>query len=373
MKLCYLAAALVFLGLVLSKFDPDTGFSELAGFGETWAGRQLPEIRKLHPYVKESSGGYDGQFYAQIALDPTLRNPGLNDAIDSPPYRARRIALPALAFVLGAGQPAVVLQIYCLLNVVCWFILGWLLWQWMPPTSWPNFARWFFCMFSMGALESVRLALVDLPAVVLMVATIQLLEKHRDRWSWIAAGAAVFAKETAVLNLVHYFTPGELERGRGVRRAALGTAIVLALFAAWYGYIRHQFPGQGPGVYAAANFSLPGVALARSIAAACAQIYSGNFDSRYVFRILAVAGLLAQGLHLTFHRQPNDARWRMGIVYTALFLCLGDAVWTGYWAACRIALPVTIAFATLLPHNRLFWPALLVSNLPVLHAIGRWL
>lgn len=371
MKFCYFAAACFFLGLVFSKFDPRTGFSELAGFGETWADRLLPPIKALNPYIKEDSGGYDGQFYAQLALDPTLTNPALPEAIDSPPYRARRIALPALAFVLGAGQPAAVLQIYCVLNVVCWFVLGWLLRRWIPPTSWPNFARWFFCMFSMGALESVRLALVDLPAMTLMVAAIHLLEQRRDGWSWTAAGTAVFVKETALLNLVHYFTRTELKRDRGILRAALGTTIVVVLFGAWYCYVIRQFSGWG--LHTAANFSLPGVALTRSLVEAFAQIFSGNFDSRYVFRIFAVTGLLAQGLHLAFRRKPGDARWRMGIVYAVLFVCLGDAVWTGYWAACRIALPVTIAFATLIPNNRFFWPALLLSNLPMLHAIGRWL
>ena len=52
-----------------------------------------------------SEAGYDGQFYAQIALDPTLRNPGLKDACDNLAYRAQLIAMPVASYVLGLGQP----------------------------------------------------------------------------------------------------------------------------------------------------------------------------------------------------------------------------------------------------------------------------
>jgi hypothetical protein len=45
--------------------------------------------------------GYDGQFYAQLALHPDLKDPNLANALDNPVYRARRIGLSLLAFCLG--------------------------------------------------------------------------------------------------------------------------------------------------------------------------------------------------------------------------------------------------------------------------------
>ena len=48
---------------------------------------------------------YDGQFYAQLALDPLLRNPAIDRALDQPPYRARRILFSWTAWLAGFGRP----------------------------------------------------------------------------------------------------------------------------------------------------------------------------------------------------------------------------------------------------------------------------
>jgi hypothetical protein len=81
---------------------PEHGCLALIRFGENFEARALPEVRALDPPAL-SPWGYDGQFYAQIALDPTLQNPDLERALDSPHYRARRIGLPALAALFGLG------------------------------------------------------------------------------------------------------------------------------------------------------------------------------------------------------------------------------------------------------------------------------
>jgi len=47
------------------------------------------------------SNGYDGQFYIQIALDPLLRGAKLQQVLDAPAYRARRILAPAIASCLS--------------------------------------------------------------------------------------------------------------------------------------------------------------------------------------------------------------------------------------------------------------------------------
>jgi hypothetical protein len=49
--------------------------------------------------------GYDGQFYAQIAVAGNPFDPALVTALDSVAYRNRRVLVPALAHVMGWAGP----------------------------------------------------------------------------------------------------------------------------------------------------------------------------------------------------------------------------------------------------------------------------
>ena len=81
------------------------------------------------------SPGYDGQFYAQLAVEPLLRNRRLDKALDTPPYRARRILFSWTAYVLGLGRPRWILKAYALQNIIAWLLLAWLLLRWFPPSA----------------------------------------------------------------------------------------------------------------------------------------------------------------------------------------------------------------------------------------------
>lgn len=146
----------MFTVLVLLIFSPQTGFTSLIRFGETWSNRLHSSLQDLPIAVVPSSNGYDGQFYAQIALDPTLRDAELARVVDAPAYRARRILLPALAALLGLGIPWWTIQAYAVLNVLCWLCFAWLLHRHIGRHDWIAYARWVGCVFSMGVTESVR-------------------------------------------------------------------------------------------------------------------------------------------------------------------------------------------------------------------------
>ena len=51
----------------------------------------------------------------------------LRPAVDNLAYRAQRILLPALAWLLAAGQPAWIVQVYAVLNLAGWLMLAALL------------------------------------------------------------------------------------------------------------------------------------------------------------------------------------------------------------------------------------------------------
>ena len=141
-RYAYCLATLIFLTLVGAKFDARTGFTSLIRFGATWQPNRHSSLREVPIATAADSTGYDGQFYAQIALDPSLRDAELKRVIDAPAYRARRILTPAIATLLGGGNPAWILQAYALLNVACWIALAWLLRTWIGCNEWLGFARW---------------------------------------------------------------------------------------------------------------------------------------------------------------------------------------------------------------------------------------
>ena len=176
----------MFVWCTAGFYDPATGFTSFVRFGREFGGRALPVLSDV-PHATEPGWGYDGQFYAQLALDPLLQTEDLRVALDSPEYRGRRILFPAMAWVLGLGRPGLVLQVYSLLNVASWIVLACLLLRWLPAGSGRTLAAWAACLFSPGLLASVRAALPDGPGVLLLVVGLIAVERHRP---WLAAPVA---------------------------------------------------------------------------------------------------------------------------------------------------------------------------------------
>lgn len=360
-------ACVIFSLLVAAKFDLSTGFISLLRFGERWQEQRLPAVTAIAPATVANSAGYDGQFYAQLALDPTLRDPLLERALDAPSYRARRILAPALAHIAGLGRPFWILQAYSLLNVICWFALGRLLWRQLNPVDARAAARWLACMFSMGVLESVRQSLVDLPALLCLLLAVRAHERSLPRASvWLALGH--LTKETNLLGTLALGAHRSRWRARSVGWLAL-TLVPLAL---WLGYVHTRFPGAA-SQSGAGNFTWPFLGMLNQMVQSGREVWQSHHDSRHLMTLVAIPSLLLQLGVLCLHRRPDEAWWRIGVSYGVLLLFLGSWVWSGYWAAMRAVLPMTIAFNLLLPASRAFWPLWLAGNLTALHAIWRFL
>jgi hypothetical protein len=372
-RYAYWAAVLAFLTLVGMKFDRVTGFTRLIRFGETWKPTQLSVIRNLPLATNPHSAGYDGQFYAQIAVDPLLRNPELDHAIDAPAYRARRILAPAIAALLGAGHPWWTLQAYALLNIVAWLVLAGLIRQWIDCDDWVGFARWLACMFSMGVLESARQSLVDLPALLLLAIAIRACaRKHSISQStlWLALGN--LAKETTLIGTLAVNCENLHDRRKWSQFIVRLTVAVLPL-GIWWLYVDHRFNGLSTASDGWANLNWPFVDMIAEGRLCLEKLVKGDFDGRYSFGLLAIAGLIIQGVTLWSRRDFKSPWWRVGAGYALLLPFLGLWVWSGYWAACRAVLPLTIAFNLVLPAGPRFWPLWIVGNLTMLHAVWRFL
>lgn len=365
----YWLTVVLVLALVLGfHFRPETGLTSLIRFGGLREGKLAPELAGIPVFVLRGHHGYDGQYYAHMALHPPWLHHDLASHYDFPSYRMRRIFMPAAAYALGLGRPAWIVHLYPFLNVAAWLALAWMLARWLPPVDWTNFGRWAGCLLAAGTLESIRGALTDLPAILIALGGMRLYEKRRDVPAAGAFAVSVLTRETMALSALGVFWPADASQKTLLRSTLLGLAAVLPL-AAWVLYVSGFLPNGG-GSHG--NFGWPFAAMVQGAADAFAHMAHGTSDNgRYVFRLLTLLSAAVQvGTVLT--RRREGPQWvRFSLAFILLYPVLGNAVWEGPWAVWRTELPVTFAFCMMAPAGRWFWPVLLAGSLPSLHALFR--
>ena len=102
---CALVIAVVLAAVFIPHFHRDTGLTSLIRFGEKHRQFMAPELAGVPVYLIPHRGGFDGEYYAHMALHPPWRFHDLREHYDFPAYRLRRIFLPTLAWTLGLGKP----------------------------------------------------------------------------------------------------------------------------------------------------------------------------------------------------------------------------------------------------------------------------
>lgn len=358
-----------FFVAVAAHWRPTDGFASLVHFGRNFTETRLPELgaAELTTYP---AAGYDGQFYAQLAIRPDVTDPEVQRSIDNPRYRARRILLPLIAHVLGAGRPWVALQAYALLNVAAWLALAWWLHRRTAAQGLEGTLVWTCVLLSLGALESVQLALSDLPATVLIVAAVAAWLVGRRWLAVLALAAAGLTRETSALAAGLFTSPGGTRAGGWWSRLWLG-AWALVPLAGWLAFLAWRVPVGDHGVEG--NFDWPGAAIVRHLLLCGQMVVSGEPHLRHFFGPLAVLGLGYQSCYLLRRAFTDDSAWvRMAVPFAILFWFLGDWVWAGYWAVARACLPMSIAFFLHLPRDRhLVW-RLVLTSLCLPHALYRF-
>jgi hypothetical protein len=361
-RLGYVAGVVVFLWCVAQFHQRDTGFSSLISIGDLLSESKVTALRHAPHYVYQNSPGYDGAYYVQLALHPTLDNPELLKAIDNLPYRAKRILFCWVAWAAGLGQPAWIVQAHALLNVVCWLALAWVLLRWFPPTDWQNLVRWTAVMFSHGVCMSVRHSLVDGPSLLLAALALRWLETGRRGAGVTMLSLAGLGKETSLLA-----SAGLDFNWRAPRswwRAALLVALIATPLVAWMTFVRLKFgPAEDPGL---GNFTLPFAGFSEKLSTAWREANGDESVPLYWATLAVVVALAAQWLFFVLRWRPNERWWRVGVAFAVMMTFLSTPVWEGYpGAATRVLLPMTLAFNVLLPRGARWLPLLLAGNLTV--------
>ncbi len=363
----YLAVYLTCLGgfaHALARFrDPHTGTSSLILFGEHFAPGRLPALRDVPLYTYAGQDGYDGQFYAQMAVAGNPFDRALERALDSPPYRERRLLLPLAVHALGLGRPAAIIQIFALANLFCLALLAALLARWwFPPSDLHNLCRWAGVLFGAGMVVSASRSLTDGPALLLVAIGVRQIERGR---TWPAAAVlalAGFTRETSVLAAVAFWPPREATV-QARRRALLAALACVGPIVAWMAILAARH-GRVGGL---SNFAPPFSALAAKARELAAAWRARGFDASVRDEILIAAALAVQIAFVAARPRPEQPWWRIGAAFATLTAFFGWPVWEGFpSAAARAALPLTLAFNRLAPRTRGGLALLLAGNLGLL-------
>jgi len=357
------ALAVLYLVAVARFYTPGVGFTRFIAFPLD-SGWELPLLNQTPHYQEPTGGGYDGQFYAQMALEPSLRDPRIDRALDLAPYRARRILFSWTAWVLGLGRPFWVLQAYALQNVACWLVLAWYLARRFPQRDARALAVWFGCLFGHGLLISTRLALADGPSMLLIVGAVAAFERGRPWLGSLVLGVSGLGRETNLLAGTALLAPGTHSVRQVLRIVGCGVLALLPTLI-WLDYLRSIYRSgvfNGTGGFIVTPF----VTYWRTWDAAVGSLTAHCLSSPALFGVLALIGLLVQAIYLVAAAQPKAVWWRVGFPYVFLMLTMHAVVWEGLpGASTRVLLPMSVAFNMLLPTGRWFWPLAILGNLSV--------
>lgn len=226
--------------LFFFQFDSNiTGFFRI--------GSRLP----LSPYLQSQSskvyqneGGYDGQYFLSIALDPLLQNKGTIAALDNPVYRYRRILYPLLGHLFGFGNPIVIpwimVAINCIAIVLLVFFVS-LIFQVYHHHSWQAL----FTLAIPGIWLSLTFATADIISSLFLVAAIYYYRTDKPIFTSIALCLGCLTRETLLLAWIAVAIVSIIERKWRVFKCLLWALIPFTL---WNTYVLLRLPKVGDAV-----------------------------------------------------------------------------------------------------------------------------
>jgi hypothetical protein len=326
---------------VLNRFSPQTYFTSLVYYGSDFYAKAIPEVQDIKPTVN-SKIGYDGQFYSQIAIHPSLKTPGMREALDLPAYRAMRPLLPWLSYLAGFGRPFWILQAYALSNLFFWYLLLFGMLRYLRPTVGRDYLCILAACLSSGPLFSLQRALIDLPAATFCLFGAFLAEQ----FAVVAIAAAVLTKESYILQLVE--RPFHGGKTGSVAPVVIKYACILIPALLWHFYVHVTF---GFAQFGRTNFGWPFSGYFTAIAVAIRTLSHKDISFFSATSLLAPMSLLVQGLYLfSATRTPFPYR-RTGMVFAAISIFLSGDVFVEQLSYCRDLIPVSLAFNIALMQN----------------------
>jgi glycosyl transferase family 87 len=366
----YALVVAAFLASVTRYYHPGLGFTAFIDFPAGTHSYELPAVQNAPHFDNPASPGYDGVFYAQLAVEPLLRDAAIDRALDNPPYRARRILFSWTAYALGAGRPGWILKIYSIQNVIAWLLMAWLLCRWMRPSTPRAFVLWAGCLLSPGMLSSVRYALPDAPSALLVACAVAAAEARRPLMAAAIVGLAALGRETSLLASTALATTLRRNKRTWLILTACGVLCILPL-ALWVDYLRSIYRSDAlanPG-----QITTPLSGLLWKVSLVRSEFIRSPFALTTLASGLAVVAFLAQGgwVIRELLRSGGRSAWALaGTSYLVLGLVAHVVVWEGTPGAfTRVLLPLAIAANVLLAARpQASWAIIVAANLAAVPA-----
>lgn len=353
---CRIALVGIFLAWFASFYRAGFGFTYVLQFNRRSAETMVERMRDVPVYVQPGAG-YDGQYYAQLAVDPLLKDPSIDGALDSPPFRARRILFSWTAWLIGLGRPWWVVQAYCIQNALFWLAFAvWLRWR-LPGDTVEDLVVWAACLFTPGMLDSTRMALIDGPSACVLAVGVEAIERGRLWMGSLVLGIAGLARETNLLAGVSVL-PRRLNL-RAVVTTLLAAVLVILPTLIWFDYLRSIY--RSAVTQSLDQLSMPFVAYQDAWNRLFRVARRTNFVSVRALPWFAFVGASVQALYVVALHRWRSAWWRTGVAFVGLMFVVRAEIWLG--AYLRVLLPLTMAFNLSLPRDRSFWPAFVLGNL----------
>lgn len=365
----YALVIAAFLAAVGRYYHPAYGFTALIEFPGAGHSYELPAVQNAPHYDHPGSGGYDGQFYAQMAVEPLLRPAAIDRALDDPPYRAHRILFSWIAYAAGFGRPSAILQAAALENVIVWLVLAGLLWYWIPPTNGRAFVLWAGTLLAHGTLMSVRYALPDGLSLLLIALAVLAMEGGRPIVAGAVLGLATLARETAILAGVMLVRL--VNQPRGWRQAAWAGALAVLPLLLWLDYLRSIYRGRT--LAGGGHITLPFSGLASDITSVWRQLPDWS-SAALRDDGLALVAFLTQVVWIVWRltRRRHTSAWAVvAAAFLVLALLAHPVVWDGTPGAyTRVAMPLTMGVNVLLARDpRPSWWWIVLANLGVVPGV----
>ncbi|HLE60431.1 MAG TPA: hypothetical protein VI700_02745 [Thermoanaerobaculaceae bacterium] len=276
--------------------------------------------------------GYDGQQYAALATDPFLRQGDTVEALDNPAYRATRVMVPLLAWLLALGNSTAALVVYQLL---CWGLgLGsvFLVARWLADEG---LSPWWALLLvtSTGLAAAIIRSTPDAAALLFMLAALWLHARHRPRLALVLVCAAVLARETSYL-VALAIALDELRRRR-LASAAVFVSVPLALVVVWQLYLRSVLGSAFET--GTSNFSVPFAWLPAKLATVFA---GGNIWWMEFLGLCAVAATVLAMVVVATRPSNWSAPELSFLAFGAMGLFLSYNVYCETWAYARALVPL---------------------------------
>jgi hypothetical protein len=354
-----------FLFTLRLYFHAGAGFTQFIEIAAATHDTEIAALRSAPHVHAPPPNGYDGQYYVEMAVDPLLRDPQIDRTMDLPAYRAHRILLPWIAYAVGLGKPAWIVQVFALENVFVWLAFALLLCRWMPPTTARGFVLWTGCLLSHGMLSSVRYALPDAPSTLLIALAVLAAERDRPLIAAAVIGVASLARETSLLAASVFLRWLLPDRRRWLLVAACLIVCVLPL-ALWLDYLRSIY--RSDALAGTGNLTTPLVGLWWKLRHVRIDIAAGVPWYETVKSVTCLVGLAAQAAIVVraLIRRTTPSAWTLvAASFLVLGLCTHPVVWQGAPGAyTRVLLPLSIGANVLLARQpRASWRAIGLANL----------